>query len=126
RAGVLRLERARERRHGLHVRALQQLPLTPLELEEVPKVPCVQKQLLLRAAPALLRRAEGNAVETAGETLRNREQLERAERLPHERVGAGAFRSGARSPARARQQNDRDIARRGIRLELCAQLETCC
>src|SRR5438093_8347418 len=94
---VLRLERAGEGRHRLHVRALQQLSLAPLDLQQMAKVACVEQQLLLRPGTSLLRGAERDPVEAAGQTVRDREKLQRTERLAQERVGAGTFRGGARS-----------------------------
>src|ERR671935_89645 len=62
--GVLRLEGGRERRDGLVIGALEQVPLATLDLEQVPKVSRVEKQLLLRLL--LVGRAERDPVEPAG------------------------------------------------------------
>ena len=85
-AEVLRLERAGERGHRLAVGPLQELPAAALDLEQAAQVVRVQQQLLVR----LRRRAgaERPLVEPAGELLDDAEQLERAERLAQERVGA--------------------------------------
>src|SRR5204862_4894006 len=85
-AGVLRLERARERSHGFAVRALQQPPLPSLELEQVAEIARVEEELLVLVA--LAERPERRPVQATGEALDDREQLERAERLEHERVCA--------------------------------------
>src|SRR6478735_6920440 len=90
-AGVLRLERAREGRHRLQVGTLQQLALPALDLEQVAQVARVEEQLFLGPCRPLLRRTERDAVEAAGETLGDGEQLERAEGLPDERIRSDAL-----------------------------------
>jgi len=123
RARVLRLERAGERGDGLHISALQQLALAALELEHVAQVARVQEQRLLRIARALARRTERHAVKTTREPLCDCEQLERAERLAHERVRTDALRFCACSAGRAGEEDDRDVARARIRFELSAELQ---
>src|SRR5712691_9674762 len=97
RPGVLRLECAGEGRNGLEVGTLEQLPLATLDLEQVPEVARVEQQLLLRSGGPPLGRPERDAIETARETLRDGEELERAERLANEGVGADALRRAARA-----------------------------
>src|SRR5439155_21994458 len=92
---VLRLERAREGRHCLHVGVLQQLALASLDLKEVTEIARVQQQLLLRPVAAFRRRAERDAVQTAGKPVRDGQELERTERLAYERVGPGTLGGGA-------------------------------
>ncbi len=100
RARVLCLERARERRDRLLVGVLKEVPLAPLDLEQMTKVSCVEEQLLLRCS--ILRGPERHAVQAAGQALDDREQLQRAERLQQEGISAtgppvdvaGALRSG--------------------------------
>ena len=122
-ACVLALERARERRHRLQVRTLQQLPLSPFELEQMAEVAGVEEQLFLRAAGAFSRSTERHSVQAARQALGHGQQLERAERLPHERVGSDTLRGRARAAGRAGEQDDRDVAGLRVGLELRAQLE---
>src|SRR6266536_1936423 len=88
-ARVLRLQRARERRDRLEIRALQELALAALDLEPVPQVSRVEQQVLVRAPSVLLRGPERNAQPAARQSFRDGKQLERAERLAHDRIGAG-------------------------------------
>ena len=90
RARVLRAERRRERRDGFTVRALQQSALGSLELDEVAEVACVEDELLL--AGSVGRAAHGRAHARSGQALDDAEQLERAERLQQQCVGAGGSR----------------------------------
>ena len=127
RARVLRLERAGERRHGLEIGALQQLALTALHFQHVPQIARIEEELL--AGPAggvLLPRSERNAEQSARKSFRNRKQLERAERLEHEGIGAGLLRRCAGSALRAGQEHDRDVASRRCRLQLGTELEAGC
>jgi hypothetical protein len=109
RAGVLRLERGRERGHRLAVSALEQAPLPTLDLEQVPEVTGVEEELLLRlllsAGPVR------GAMQPAGEALDDRQQLERAERLEHEGVRSDLARDQLVRDARAGEEHDRDVAR---------------
>ena len=118
RPGVLRLQRARERRDGLEVRALQKLALPALDLQHVSQVSRVEQQRLIGAPRTLLRRPKGNAEQAACKSFRNSKQLERAERLEHEGVGADLLRLCAGAAVRAGQEHDRDLAgfRRGLQL----------
>ena len=96
---VLRLERARERRDGFLVGLLEEVSLSPLDLEQMSEVARVEQQLLTRVRAS--RRSVRHAVEPARQPLDDGEQLERAERLQEECVGAGApFLRGAR-PSRS-------------------------
>src|SRR5262249_61149909 len=83
---VLRLERGGERGDGLVIGTLDQVTLAALDLEQMPEVARVEQELLLRLA--LLRRSERNPVQAAREPFHDRQQLERAERLAQERIGA--------------------------------------
>src|SRR5919204_5250587 len=105
-ARVLRLQRGRERGHGLVVRALQEMPLPALDLEQVAQVARVEEQLLLRLA--LARGAERDPVEAAGEALDDREQLERAERLPEKCLGADLESRVGRAAVRTAENDDRN------------------
>ena len=89
----------------------------------MPQVARVEEQLCVRAAVAFPRRAERNAVQAAGEPLGDRQELERAERLEHDRVGARRLRCTVRIVVRARQEHDRDVACLRVVLELAAELE---
>ena len=90
RARVLRLERARERRDGLLVGLLDEECAGRARPRAGGGGRGVEDQLLGRSA--LAGGAERDAVEAAGEALDDGEQLERAERLDEERVGAGRGR----------------------------------
>src|SRR5438067_9190336 len=103
RPGVFRLERARERGDGLSVGALEQNALAPLELEQVAQVTGVEQNLLVRLPP--LRCPERDAVETPGQALDDRKQLERAERLQQERVGPGFHALGLGALGAGEQDN---------------------
>ena len=94
---------------GLLVRLLEQLALPALDLDQVAEVARVQQQLLL-ARPRAWPRGTGTPLKPAREPLDDREQLERAERLQHERVGAAASR-----PRRRRPCPSRSAGRRGCR-----------
>src|SRR5436853_3447557 len=109
RTGVLRFKRGRKCGNRLVVRALQQVALTSLDLEQMPQVARVQEQLLLRLA--FLRGAERDPVEAAGEALDDGEQLERAERLPEERVSAGGNGFVRGAAVRTAEDDDRDALR---------------
>ena len=122
-ARVLRLQGAGERGDGLAVGLLQAATRwRALDLEQVAQVARVQEQLLPFAAD-LLRRAERNAVEASREPLDHGEQLERAEGLRHERLGAGGVRSDARATLGAGEEDDGDATRLAVRLQLTAELE---
>ncbi len=100
RARVLCLERARERRHSLLVRLLDEEPLSPLDLEEVAEVAGVEDQLL--AGVTLSGRTEGDAVEPARQALDDGEELEWAEGLDEVGVRAGRRTILARCSYRSR------------------------
>ena len=121
-ARVLRLQGAGERGDGLPVGLLNERALRALDLQQVAQVARVQEQLLPFAAD-LLRRAERNAVETSREPLDHGEQLERAEGLRHERLGAGGVRGDARATLGTGEQDDGDATRLDVRLQLTAELE---
>ena len=70
-----------------------------------------------------LRRAKRNSVEAAGEALGDCKQLERAERLAHDRVCACFLRGRCRPAVGTGQENDRNPARLGVVLQLAAKLE---
>ncbi len=123
RSGVFRFEGAGERGDGLHVRALQQLALSSLELQHVAQVARVQEQLFVRPGRALFRRAERHAVETAGQSFRNSQQFERTERLAHERVRTGLLRRSRGASVRTREEHDRDVTRCRIAFQLATELE---
>jgi hypothetical protein len=120
-ARVLRLERARKRRDRLLVGLLEEDSLPPLDLEEMPEVARVEEELLL--GPLLLRRPERDAVQAARKTLDDRQQLEWAERLADERIGACLSGLGLRPALGPGEEHDRDPARLDGRLELAAVLE---
>ena len=122
-ARVLRLQRTCERRDRLEVCALQELALGTLDPQHVPQVAGVEQQLLVRPLSALLRGPEGNAQETARQSLRNGEQLERTERLAHERVGSRLLRGCFGAALRAGQEHDRDVTRGRRSLQLGTELE---
>src|SRR5438067_11203384 len=87
----------------------------------MPKVARVEQELLLRLA--LLRSPEGYSVEAAREPLDDRKQLQRAERLPQERVGAGLDRCVGGPALGAAQDDDRDVLCRAVALQLAAEGE---
>src|SRR5438874_5199969 len=87
----------------------------------MPKVARVEQELLLRLA--LLRSPEGYSVEAAREPLDDRKQLQRAERLPQERVGAGLDRCVGGPALGAAQDDDRDLLCRAVALQLAAEGE---
>ena len=89
----------------------------------MPEVARVQQQFFLGPAGLLPGRAERHSVETTGKTFRDRQKLEWAERLAHERIGAGLFRTCAGSSLRSREQDNRDVAERRIGLQLTAELQ---
>src|ERR671930_986097 len=99
RARVLRLERARERRHGLLVRLLEQDALPALDFEQMAEVARVQLELLLHFPRP--RRPEREGMHAAGEALDDGEQLERAEGFADERVRARLVCPRLRAPVRA-------------------------
>src|SRR5207253_5802258 len=101
RAGILGLERGRESRNGFVVGALDQMALAPLDLEQMPEIARVEQELFLGLS--LLRRAERDSVQATRKALDDREQLQRAERLAEERIGAGFERCFGRSAVRAAQ-----------------------
>ncbi len=114
-ACVLGIERTRQRAHGLAVRALEQAPLPALELQKVTQVAGVEEQLLIREAPS--GRAVRGAVQSARQALDHCEQLERAERLQHERIRADLAGDRLVRLVGAGQEDDRDVARRGRPLQ---------
>src|SRR5207244_6693076 len=110
RTGVLRLERGRQGRHRLVIRVLEEPSVLPLELEQMPQVPRIEEQLLVRQA--LLTRAERRSVEASGEALDDGEELQRAEGLEHERVRADLACNSLVGEVRTGQQHDRNVASR--------------
>ena len=120
RAGVLRPERARERRHRLLVRALEQPALRALDLDEMAKVAGVEDELLLvgAAVDAAHRRPHAGA----REALDDAEQLEWPERLQQQRVRAGCA-GHVLHVVHSGQQDDADLARVLARLQLAAERE---
>ena len=120
RARVLRLQRRRERGHRLHVGALEQAALCSFDLEEMSKIACVEHELILFRAPR--RPAHRCSHGRAGEPFDDADQLERPERLQHERVGAGGA-GDLLHVLHARQQHDPDLPRVGARLQLAAERE---
>ena len=109
-AGVLPLECSRERGNRLEIRLLEQRALRSLDREQVPQVLRVEEQLLVLAVPddAWTRRRQGRAV--ARQALDDRKQLERAERLVHERLRARALHAACLFGVRAGKEHDRDLA----------------
>ena len=87
------------------------------------EVSCVEEELLFGAACTLLRRSKWNTVESARETLRDREQFERAERFMYQCVRAGLLCRDRRPSVGAREEHNRNVSRRGIVLQFAAQLE---
>jgi hypothetical protein len=120
-AGVLRLERARERGDGLFVGLLEQDSLPPFNLEQMAKIAGVELQLLLD--PHRLARPERKRVHPAGEALDDGEQFQRAERLLDERVAAGGLALDLRLPVRPGQEDDGDALRSGVALDPPAELD---
>ena len=118
RARVLRLERARERDDGVVVRGVEKRALLTLDLDQVAQVARVEQELLLRLGGP--RAPQRHAVRAAGETLDDAEELERAERLAHELVGARPVEIGALG---AGQEHDGDVARLRVALQLRAVLD---
>jgi hypothetical protein len=104
RARVLRLERAGERGDCVVIRSVEQRPLLALDLEEMTEVARVQQELLLRVDAS--RRTERHAVHSAGEALDDRQQLERAEGLFDQCVGARAVKIRELG---AGQEDDRNV-----------------
>ena len=121
RAGVLRLERARERRNRLEVRRLERLALAPLELEKVPKVARVEQQRVLARLPRA-GHPERHSVKPARQPLDERKQFQGPERLPHHGVGAGR-RELSLLAAAARQEDDRDLRRLLVALQPLGELD---
>ena len=80
----------------------------------------VEQNLLVRLPP--LRCSERDAVETPGQALDDRKQLERAERLQQERVGPG-FHALGLGAVGAGKQDDRNPLRLGVGFELAAEGE---
>ena len=119
RARVLGLERGRERRDRLVVGAFDQMALATLDLEQMPEIACVEEQLLLGLSLPL--RAEGDSVQAARKPLDDREQLQRAEGLAEERIGAGFKGCFGRPAVGAAQDHDRDVFRRAVPLQLPAE-----
>jgi hypothetical protein len=104
-ARVLRFERARKRRDRLLVGVLEEDALAALDLEQVPEVARVEKELLLVFDRALAAVGRRHRRKPAREPLHDVQELERAEGLAHERVGAVA---DARVPDGAGEQDDCD------------------
>jgi hypothetical protein len=122
RVRVLRLERLRERGDGLAVGLLDELPLAALDLEQVAQVAGVEQELLADVA-GLARGAHRDAEAAPGDALGHAEELERAEGLREEGVGAGEVGRGERPALRAREQDDADVLRRRVVLQAPAVLE---
>jgi hypothetical protein len=86
----------------------------------VSEVAGVQEKRLLRLlGPA---RSKRHAEEAAAQPLAQGEQLQRAERLRHQHRRAGVVGLGL-ARAVAGQKHDRDLRRRGIALQLAAEVE---
>ncbi len=118
---VPRLECDRERRDRLEIRVLEQCPLAALDLEQMLQVARVEQDFLLRRAR--LARATGrNAVASTRKGLDGREQVERAERLPHERLGAALLGTPRLLVVGAGQEHDRDLLRAVGALQARGQL----
>src|SRR5690349_13368445 len=117
---ILCLERLREGPDRLLVRLLQQVALAALELEQAPQVVRVEEQLLL--GPLVGHQREGALEQAAGELLDEAEQVERAEWLAQEGLGARARRLLLVRVA-AREDDHRDVARLGLALERTAEEE---
>jgi len=98
---------------------LQQAPLPALDLEQVTQVAGVEQQLLV--CLPLPARAEGRCVEPGGDPLHDREQLQRAERLEHERFRADLGRRRLVGHVRTGEEHDRDVAGRARGLQLRAE-----
>jgi hypothetical protein len=81
----------------------------------------VQQQLLLRIVDA--NRPEGDAVTRAGELLDDRQQLKRAEGLADCRVGSCLLPRRRRPTLGAAEHDHCDAIRRGVGLEVAAELE---
>ena len=92
RSHVPRLERRRKRRHRLEVRVLEKRSLAALDLEQVLEVAGIEQHLFLGGA-GLAGPPGGNALLSPGKPFDDREQVEWAERLAHERLGAAALRA---------------------------------
>ena len=122
-AGVLRLQSRREGRDRLVIGVLEQVALAALDFEQVPEIPRVEKKLLLRLT--LLGRAKRNPVKTARETLDDRQQLQRAEGLAQEGLGARLEGRLGRPSIRAAQDDDGDLARLSVPFQLPAVAWSC-
>ncbi len=117
---VLRLERGRKRGDRLEIRVLKELALAALDLEQMAQVARVQEHLLVRGARPLHASRGGTAA--AGQPFDDREQVERAERLPDERLGAGALRAPRLLGVGAGEQHDRNQLRLLVALQPRAEL----
>ena len=117
-AGVLRLERARQRGHCLLVGALDERPLSAFHLEESPEILRVENELLLGMLAFL---PERSFVEAARDPLDRVQELERAERLAEEGIGVARRRLFLARALRSGEKDDADVGRHGIFLQLPAQ-----
>jgi hypothetical protein len=121
RARVLRLERARERHDRLLVGPLEEETLATLDLEQMAQVARVKLELLVE--PGFPRSTRARSAEAAGDPLDDREQLERAERLGEEGVGAGLLAERLHVLAETGEEDDADVPRVRIELDAPAELE---
>ena len=119
RSRVLRLEGARKCCDGLPVGLLEQEPLATLELEELPEVARVEKKLLVDRP--VVDRTRRRRFDSAREPLDDRQECERAEGFPHERVGARLLARPLRAPVLPREEHDRDLARLRVLLHRSAE-----
>src|SRR5256714_6571029 len=92
------------------------MALAPRDLGEIPEGARVEQELFLGLS--LLRRAERDSMQATRKALDDRERLQRAERLAEERIGAGFERCFGRSAVRAAQDDDWDVFRLPVALQL--------
>src|SRR6266545_379433 len=114
-AHVLRLEGVCKSGHRLVIRALDERALAALDVEQPAEILRVEDELFLRRRAL---RAGRPLVEAACDPLDDVQQLERAKRLANEGVGARRARGLLGARVRAREEDDPDVARHRVALQL--------
>ena len=117
-ADVARLERVRERTERLAVGPLDVAAVTALDLEQAPHVTGVEQELVV--GQRLGGFGEQRRRRGARRALDRGEQIERAERLPHDGGSAGVS-AGLLLEIAAGEQHDPDLARLVGRVELARE-----
>ena len=117
-ADVARLERVRQRTERLAVGPLDVAAVTALDLEQAPHVTGVEQELV--GGQRLGGLGEQRRRRRAGRALDRGEQVERAERLPHDGSSAG-IAAGLLLEVAAGEQDDPDLARLVGRIELARE-----